>query len=197
MRYIGEIVPEQTPKVAMGGVGFTLTDTIHKHTHVVIGEDDMDDNTEYIVRRLTPTECSRLQGFPDGHCDLPEKADMTDEEFTEWQEIRRVKAQMEGKQYRPAKNKDAMLKWYNKMINAMSNKYRALGNSIAIPQWYWLFWKMKPYLPEHPTLGSLFDGIGGFPCAFEELYGKGSAVWASEVEPFPIAVTKERFPDNG
>jgi hypothetical protein len=29
----------------------------------------------------------------------------------------------------------------------------------------------------------------------EELYGKGSAVWASEVEPFPIAVTKERFPD--
>ena len=43
------------------------------------------------------------------------------------------------------------------------------------------------------TLGSLFDGIGGFPYA-AELSGI-KPVWASEIEPFPIAVTKQRFPD--
>lgn len=158
------------------------------------------DNIEYIVRRLTPRECGRLQGFPeiDGipWCDIPEKTEMTDTEFEEWQEIRRVKAQMEGKTYKPCKTKEQMLKWYNKMIAADSNKYKALGNSICLPQWYQLFWKMRPYLGEHPTLGSLFDGIGGFPVTFEELYGKGSAVWASEVEPYPIAVTKARFPEE-
>ena len=42
------------------------------------------------------------------------------------------------------------------------------------------------------TMGSLFDGIGGFPlaavrCGMEPL-------WASEIEPFPISVTQRRFP---
>lgn len=155
----------------------------------------MDENVEYIVRRLTPLECSRLQGYPDFWLMLPEKTDMSDAEFEEWQEIRRTITEMQGKTYKPCKTKESMLKWYNKMIAADSNKYKALGNSICLPQWYWLFWKMKPYLGEHPTLGSLFDGIGGFPCVFEELYGEGSAVWASEVEPYPIAVTKVRLPE--
>ena len=39
-------------------------------------------------------------------------------------------------------------------------------------------------------------GIGGFPLAWEFYNGKGSAVWASEIEEFPIAVTKRRFPEN-
>lgn len=43
------------------------------------------------------------------------------------------------------------------------------------------------------TLGSLFDGIGGFPLCFERIHGKGTARWASEIEPFPIAVTKRWF----
>ena len=42
-------------------------------------------------------------------------------------------------------------------------------------------------------LGSLFDGSGGFPLA-GSLCGI-EPVWASEVEPYPIAVTKSRFPD--
>ena len=45
------------------------------------------------------------------------------------------------------------------------------------------------------TLGSLFDGIGGFPLAWEHFNGKGSARWASEIEEFPIAVTKKHFPE--
>ena len=41
------------------------------------------------------------------------------------------------------------------------------------------------------TLGSLFDGIGGFPLIWGELGGE--TLWASEIEEFPIAVTKRRF----
>lgn len=112
-----------------------------------------------LVRRLTPLECTRLQGYPDGWVDI---GDWTDEK---------------GK-----KHKDAD-----------SPKYKALGNSIALPFWDWMLRRMARYLPEGATLGSLFDGIGGFPLCFERIHGKGTARWASEIEPFPIAVTKRWF----
>ena len=47
-------------------------------------------------------------------------------------------------------------------------------------------------MPHKMTLGSLFDGIGGFPLA--AVRNGITPVWASEIEPFPIAVTKIRFP---
>lgn len=72
-------------------------------------------------------------------------------------------------------------------------RYKALGNSIALPFWRWLLERFAPYLPESPTMGSLFDGIGGFPLCWERTYGKGTAVWASEIEPFCIAVTERRI----
>ena len=43
------------------------------------------------------------------------------------------------------------------------------------------------------TLGSLFDGIGGFPLAGK--YAGIRPVWASEIEPFPIRVTEKRLPE--
>lgn len=43
------------------------------------------------------------------------------------------------------------------------------------------------------TLGSLFDGIGGFPLIWESINGRGSCLWTSEVDEFCIAVTKRRF----
>lgn len=113
----------------------------------------------WIVRRLTPTECERLQGYPDGWTDIGEWTDA------------------KGKKHKAAD----------------SPRYKALGNSIALPQWFWIAQKMKPYLPAGATLGSLFDGIGGFPLVWETTYGKGTARWASEIEEFPIAVTKRRF----
>lgn len=115
--------------------------------------------THMVVRRLTPMECERLQGFPDHWTDIGE---WTDEK---------------GK-----KHKDAD-----------SPRYKALGNSIALPFWDWMLRRMARYLPEGATLGSLFDGIGGFPLCFERIHGKGTARWASEIEPFPIAVTKKWF----
>lgn len=115
-----------------------------------------------VVRRLTPMECERLQGFPDGWVDI---GDWTDEK---------------GK-----KHKDAD-----------SPKYKALGNSIALPFWNWMLRRMARYLPEGATLGSLFDGIAGYPLIWERIHGKGTARWASEIEPFPIAVTKKHFPEE-
>lgn len=119
-------------------------------------------NLQWIVRRLTPVECERLQGFPDGWTDIGEWFDEN------------------GKKHKPAD----------------SPRYKALGNSIALPQWYWIFQKMKPYIGKNPTLGSLFDGIGGFPLVFESMYGDGTAIWGSEIEPFCVAVTKKHFPED-
>lgn len=75
-------------------------------------------------------------------------------------------------------------------------RYKALGNSIALPYWRWMMQNMAKYLPENATLGSLFDGIGGFPLIWEEIHGKGTARWASEIEEFPIAVTKYHFGED-
>lgn len=77
--------------------------------------------------------------------------------------------------------------------DADSPRNKALGNSIALPFWDWMLRRMARYLPEGATLGSLFDGIGGFPLCFERIHGKGTARWASEIEQFPIAVTKKWF----
>ena len=115
-----------------------------------------------VVRRLTPLECTRLQGFPDGWVGI---GDWTDE-------------------------KDRVHK------EADAPKYKALGNSIALPFWRWMFGRMAEYLPDDATLGSLFDGIGGFPLCWESIHGTGTAVWASEIEPFAIAVTKHHFGGN-
>ena len=115
-----------------------------------------------IVRRLTPLECERLQGFPDGWTDIGEWTDS------------------KGK-----KHKDAD-----------SPRYKALGNSIAIPFWFYLLRRISAQYERPATLGSLFDGIGGFPYCWEKCNGKGTAVWASEIEEFPIAVTKVRFPES-
>ena len=74
-----------------------------------------------------------------------------------------------------------------------SARYKALGNSIALPFWRFLCKRISAQYARKATMASLFDGIGGFPLVWEEWNGKGSAVWASEIEPFPIAVTKYHF----
>lgn len=115
-----------------------------------------------VVRRLTPLECERLQGYPDGWTDIGEWTDS------------------KGKKHKPAD----------------SPRYKALGNSIALPFWKVLLKRISAQYERDATLGSLFDGIGGFPYLWEQINGKGSAVWASEIEEFPIAVTKRHFPEE-
>lgn len=111
------------------------------------------------VRRLTPLECERLQGFPDGWTDI---GDYTDSNG-------RVKHTSD------------------------TARYKALGNSIALPPWRWVLSRTCKQYKTSATMGSLFDGIGGFPLIWEEINGKGSCLWASEIEEFPIAVTKIRI----
>ena len=120
--------------------------------------------TRWIVRRLTPTECERLQGYTDGWTDLGEWVDS------------------KGKAHKPAD----------------TPRYKALGNSIALPQWYYVLGGIADRLPDNATIGSLFDGIGGFPYVWAKLHNddKSLCVWASEIEEFPIAVTKKQFPEN-
>ena len=111
------------------------------------------------VRRLTPIECERLQGFPDGWTDIGEWVDS------------------KGK----------------KRQTTDSARYKALGNSIALPPWKWVLKRLCAQYERDATMASLFDGIGGFPLIWEQLNGKGSCLWASEIEEFPMAVTRKRF----
>lgn len=127
-----------------GGISYNLQNTVR---------------TGMIVRRLTPMECERLQGYPDGWTDIGE-----------WMDSK-------GKRHK----------------DADSPRYKALGNSIALPFWDFLAKRISAQYLRPVTMGSLFDGIGGFPLVFERHNGKGTARWASEIEEFPIAVTKKWF----
>lgn len=128
--------------------------------------------TGMIVRRLTPMECERLQGFPDHWTDIGEWYDsQTGEGY--WVDSL-------GKRHKTAD----------------SPRYKALGNSIALPFWDFLAKRISAQYLRPVTMGSLFDGIGGFPLVFERHNGKGTARWASEIEEFPIAVTKLHFGED-
>ena len=122
----------------------------------------LEESMESVVRRLTPTECERLQGYPDGWTDIGDWIDS------------------KGKKHKG---------------DSDAPRYKALGNSIALPFWEWMAERMVKQLDKsNPTMASLFDGIGGFPLVFSR-YGC-EPIWASEIEEFPIAVTKKHFPES-
>ena len=191
------IADHPTPKICEGGVAYTLNSRDYKASQVVAyrkqghpqnadqgqgweearindtltSYDNTDartptlilkgDEMESIVRRLTPLECERLQGYPDGWTDIGEWTDS------------------KGKIHK----------------DADSPRYKALGNSIALPFWDWMAGRICGQYDRKVEMASLFDGIGGFPLCFER-HG-AVPVWASEIEEFPIAVTKVRFPEEG
>lgn len=119
-----------------------------------------------VVRRLTPDECASLQGFPRDWCNIGDWVDS------------------KGKLHK----------------DSDSPKYKAYGNSIAVGYdnnasgfWCWLARRICAQYESRVTMASLFDGIGGFPLAFSAC--GAIPVWASEIEEFPIAVTKKHFPE--
>ena len=152
------------------GIGFTLVgDHDNRVTHytslvTIAKENKMENEGKTIVRRLTPMECERLQGFPDGWTDIGD-----------WKDSK-------GKLHKG---------------DSDAPRYKALGNSIALPFWNALAGRIVSQLEadgvEEPTMASLFDGIGGFPLVFQ--WHGCKALWASEIEEFPIAVTKLHFPE--
>jgi DNA (cytosine-5)-methyltransferase 1 len=133
--------------------------------NAVIGEVNM----KTVVRRLTPLECERLQGFPDGWTDIGEWTDS------------------KGKKHKEAD----------------SPRYKALGNSIAVGYannqsgfWMVLMKRISAQYERSATLGSMFDGISGFPLAWARYNGAENCRWSSEIEEFPIAVCKKHFGDE-
>ena len=90
-----------------------------------------DEEMETIVRRLTPTECQRLQGFPDGYGVPDKKEDFTEEEYRFWLDVRNTWAEVNGKAIKNY-NKEQMLKWYNN-LHTDSAEYKMWGNGIALP----------------------------------------------------------------
>ena len=91
----------------------------------------LDYKTQYIVRRLTPTECARLQGFPDAWGNIDKKDSFTDEEYAFWFNVRKTDAEINGKQVKDWTKKQ-MLTWYNK-LHTDSAEYKMWGNGIALP----------------------------------------------------------------
>lgn len=85
----------------------------------------------YIVRRLTPTECARLQGFPDLWGHLNKKENFTDEEYKFWLEVRNTYARINNKAVKDY-TKAQILTWYNK-LHTDSAEYKMWGNGIALP----------------------------------------------------------------
>lgn len=176
IRECGEQVPALQERMGTGGNQVPLTYQMNGFGDYRAAEiassckqRDFKDSTDLaithmVVRRLTPMECERLQGFPDGWTDIGD-----------W-----IKTDKRGREIKVKGSAD-------------SSRYKALGNSISLPFWDWMLRRMARYLPEDATLGSLFDGIAGFPLIWERIHGRGTARWASEIEPFPIAVTKRWF----
>lgn len=85
----------------------------------------------YIVRRLTPIECARLQGFPDLWGHLDKKESFADEEYKFWLEVRNTYARINNKTVKDY-TKVQMLTWYNK-LHTDSAEYKMWGNGIALP----------------------------------------------------------------
>ena len=92
--------------------------------------------TEYIVRRLTPTECARLQGFPDWWCDDLGRSNPTDEELAFWRDVFETHRKIMGTSSKP-KTDTQILKWL-KEPHSDSAEYKMWGNGVALPNVYFV-----------------------------------------------------------
>ena len=86
---------------------------------------------EYIVRRLTPTECARLQGFPDWWCSNLETDEPTEEEIEFWTEVFETHRRVMGASSKP-KSRNQIIKWL-KDPHSDSAEYKMWGNGVALP----------------------------------------------------------------
>jgi len=154
---------------------------------------------EWIVRRLLPMECGRLQGFPDGWGEIEPLTDEAEIPF--WREVYLRNCKIKGKKPRKiiaradgARSDAAVKRWHDE-LHSLSAEYSMWGNGMALPNALFFIQNAFRELGKPASevkLGSLFDGSGTMPlCA---VMCGGQAVWASEVEPYPIAVTRTHLP---
>lgn len=154
---------------------------------------------DWIVRRLIPLECSRLQGFPDGWAEIeslknPKEFNFWREVYARSCEIKKTKPKQTILRADGAKSDEALMRWHDG-LHSLAAEYAMWGNGMALANAIFFVQNAfrelgKP--PHEVKLGSLFDGSGTMPlCA--AMCG-GHPVWASEVEPYPIAVTRTHLP---
>lgn len=105
----------------------TLVATDYKDPPIV--NDEMEE--DYIVRRLTPTECARLQGFPDWWCDDLGTEEPTNEEIAYWKDVFKTHAEALGKNVKP--KTDSQIKKWLKNPHSDSAEYKMWGNGVALP----------------------------------------------------------------
>lgn len=155
---------------------------------------------DWIVRRLIPMECGRLQGFPDGWAEIEPLTDLRELPF--WREVYTKDCEIKGKkpnrkmmQADSEEGRRALMRWHDG-LHSRAAEYAMWGNGMALPNALFFVKNAFRELGKPPgeiKLGSLFDGSGTMPlCA--AMCG-GHPVWASEVEPYPIAVTKTHLPN--
>lgn len=152
----------QLNQMSMLEVANTL-DTMHDQQAIMT-----DQTGDMIVRRLTPIECERLQGLPDGWTDIGDWIDSN------------------GKRRKSA---DSL------RYKALGNSIAVGYTNNAPGFWMWLIKRISAQYDRNATMASLFDGIAAFPLAWEYYNGKGSAIWSSEIDEFATAVSKYHFPD--
>ena len=105
----------------------TLVATDYKDPPMI---NDTDDNAEYIVRRLTPTECARLQGFPDGWCKNLETENPTDEDIAFWRGVFETHRKAVGTSKKPKSDKQ-IVKWLRNP-HSDSAEYKLWGNGVCV-----------------------------------------------------------------
>ena len=88
-------------------------------------------NFRYAVRRLTPTECARLQGFPDWWCSGLETPEPTDEEIRFWMGVFETHRKVMGTA-KKARTRKQVIKWL-KNPHTDSAEYKMWGNGVALP----------------------------------------------------------------
>ena len=117
----------------------TLVATDYKDPPIVNDGDEID----YIVRRLTPTECARLQGFPDWWCDDLGIPDPTDEDIAKWREVFETHAKAIGKTTKP--KSDAQIRKWLQNPQSDSAEYKMWGNGVALPNVFFVLAGIKHY----------------------------------------------------
>ena len=85
----------------------------------------------YSVRRLTPTECARLQGFPDWWCDGLETEDPTEEDIAFWTEVWETHRRIVSPGTKP-RSRNQIIKWI-KHPHSDAAEYKMWGNGVALP----------------------------------------------------------------
>ena len=113
--------------VALKNMANTLVASDYKDPPIV---NDINE-VKYVVRRLTPKECARLQGFPDGWCDNLEIQNPSEEELKFWFDVFETYRNLVTKTKKP-KSESQIRKWLENP-HSDSAEYKMWGNGVALP----------------------------------------------------------------